>query len=171
MHSMANNKNNAVSTIRRLEGRKRLMALANESPAWTTGSRELDRLRAYLLDWAACQKEITAPQKSSTVSCLAAYMKSDGRTASALLGDSNTWAMQIIDSSITDLLKLPRGVEMHASIRVRYLNEGLTKEAGMRVRVFRSNRIQHLTLVEADRLADEAEKALIPMTKARFLPL
>jgi hypothetical protein len=157
--------------MRRVEGRKRLMALASAAPAWTTGDRELDRLRAYLLEWAQHQTTITAARRERNESCLASFMKADSPTASALLGGSDAWAMQVIDASITDLIELEHGVEMHAALRVRYLNEGLTKEVGMRVRVFRSNRLQHLSLEEADAFADKAEIALKSIVKKRFLPL
>ena len=147
------------------------MALAEATPAWTTGNPQLDRLRAYLIEWAACQKPISTARREHHESCLAQYMKSDSPTASSLLGGSDAWAMGIIDLAVTDLLKLPKGVEMHACLKVRYLNEGVSKAAGMHVRVFRSNRVQHLSLMEADALADEAEMALIPMLCKRNLPL
>lgn len=163
--------NKAATTLRRLKGRERLTALANAPSAWETGNRELDRLRAYLIEWASRQVEITAARKETSESCLTQFMKSDSPTITELFSHSDDWAMGVIDAAIADLLKLKDGLEMHASLRVRYLNEGLTKEAGMRVRVFRSNRLQHLTLAEADALADRAESALVQSVKQKGLPL
>ena len=164
-------KKNTVTTMRRLEGRNRLLALARDARESVTENPELERLKVYLLDWAVRQVPLTAARKDFSESCLAQYMKSDSPELSELLGASDAWAMEVIDASVSDLLTLPRGVEMHAALRARYLNEGFSKATGMNIRVFRSGRLQYLTALEADVLADAAEIALIPITKKRRLPL
>jgi hypothetical protein len=79
--------------------------------------------------------------------------------------------MAVIDASIDDLTALPDGMTMRAALRVRYLNEGIAPTGELRIRVFRSGRLQGMSLEEADRLADAAENCLIPITKRRGLPL
>ena len=49
--------------------------------------------------------------------------------------------------------------------------EGVSREAGFAVRVFRMKKLEHLSLLEVDALADRAELALIPALKRRGLPL
>ena len=168
---MAEQKNKVATTMRRLEGRERLLALARAARESKSENPELERLKAYLLEWATRQVPLGAARKDRSESCLADFMKTDSPELSELLGSSDNWAMEVIDASVSDLLSLPRGVEMHASLRARYLNEGFSKAAGMSIRVFRSGRLQHLSAIEADVLADDAEIALIPIVKKRRLPL
>lgn len=164
-----NNKNVALATLGRLRGRERLMELARKAGP-TRDNTELERLKIYLLDWALCQRTLDSAREQQD-SALEKYMKSDSPTIADLIGGSDLWAVGIIESAMTDLVAMPRGSEMHSALRVRYLNEGISKQAGMAVRVFRHGRLQNVSLMEADRLADEGELALIPLVKKRALPL
>ena len=155
---------------RRLEGRNRLMGLAAENVPVSEAERELQRLRAYLLEWSHNQSR-TAQIGRIVGSPLAEYMKTATREAVDWLGASDGWAMAIIDSSIDDLVAEPDGMLMRGALRARYLNEGISAVAGVRVRVFRSGRLQHMSLIEADALADRAELAMLPTVKRKGLPL
>ena len=157
--------------FRRLQGRERLLSLAAAARQSTVDNPELERLKVYLLDWAMSHRAIDSGRVERGGSNLAQYMKSESQTSSELLGGSNAWALGVITSSVDDLLKLPRGSEMRSALCVRYLNEGISKDAGFKVSVLRSGRLQHISLMEADQLADAAELALIPLVKGRNLPL
>lgn len=151
-------------------GRERLRALAQACGVIEPQDRELDRLRGYLLDWARSQRSYSAQPKGPEGSFLADYVKSGRPSVNESLSITG-WAMQILDASIDDLLALPNGQSMRAALRVRYLNEGIAPTGELRIRVFRSGRLQGMSLEEADRLGDCAEIALIPITKRRGLPL
>ena len=168
---MLKNKNVALATLSRVKGRERLMELARAAQPTAPENRELERLQSYLLEWSQHQLEISAPRKDKSESTLAQYMKSDSPTISSLFEGSNLWAMEVLDASMDDLLELARGSDMRSALRVKYLNEGISKEVGRPVRVFRHGRLQEISLVEIDALADEGEKALIPIVKRRNLPL
>lgn len=155
---------------RKLQTRERLQGLL--AAARPSGENpELERLKVYLLDWAMSHRAIHGSRVEHGSSTLAQYMKSESPTSSELLGGSNAWALGVISSSVDDLLKLPRGSEMRSALHTRYLNEGISKDAGMQVRVLRSGRLQHISMMEADQLADAAEMALIPLVKGRNLIL
>ncbi|OGT57543.1 MAG: hypothetical protein A3E01_08375 [Gammaproteobacteria bacterium RIFCSPHIGHO2_12_FULL_63_22] len=154
----------------RVRGRARLESLAAESTMKTREQLELERLKAYLLSWATRQAD-HGPKLGMTRSSLSDYMKTASPEASELLAQSDGWAMAVVDASIDDLIDKLDGAMMRAALRVRYLNEGLMPGAGIKIRVFRSGRLQDLSLMEADNLADRAEIALIPIVKRRGLPL
>lgn len=156
--------------IGKLEIRQRYDRLMAVADAARPKNPELERLRCYLLDWARAQRDYkTGPKSAGSV--LGSLIKSPNIFASDLLGESDGWAMSVIDAAVSDLVTLPEGLQMQAALRARYLNEVLSDEAGMRVRVFRSGRLEHLSLMEADALADRAELAMIPMVKRKDLPL
>ena len=157
--------------FRRLQGRERLLSLAKAAQETVIETPGLERLKVYLLDWALCQRRLDTARVARGPSALAQYMKSDSPTVAEAFGGSDSWAMGVIGASIDDLLKLPRGTEMRSALCVRYLNEGISKEVGRPIRVLRSGRLQNVSMEEADRLADAAELALIPLVKGRNLPL
>lgn len=155
--------------LMRLRGAERLKQLAAES-APSTENPELARLKGYLVRWAHHQHAYRAGPERVGNSWLADYCKSRGQTASELM-DSDGWAMSIIDAAIIDLSVQPDGVLMRAALRVRYLNEGITPQGELRIRVFRHGRLEGMSVEEADRLADAGELALIPLVKRKGLPL
>lgn len=155
----------------RLQARERLKALADNPDPKTREEVEVDRLRAYLRMWATGQSAAYGTRETAD-SSLSHYMKPSSPEAAELLEQSDGWAMAVVDASIDDLVAIPpEGALMRAALRVRWLNEGLSPEGTIQIRVFRSGRLQPLTVSEADRLADQAEKALIPIAKRRGLPL
>lgn len=157
--------------FRRLRGRERLMRLAAESVPKTREELELERLKSYLLEWADRQKHAYGTRGSAD-SCLSEYTKSGSPSASELFEQSTGWAMAILDASMDDLIAIkPDGALMRPALRVRYLSEGIAPGGELKIRVFRSGRLEGLSAVAADVLADRAEKALIPITKRRGLPL
>jgi len=151
-------------------GRERLRAMAEACGVLEPENRELDRLREYLREWSRSERSYGTKSQGLNESFLADYVKSGYRSvATHLVADG--WAMAILDSSIDDLGSLHDGWAMRAALRVRYLNEGIAPTGELRIRVFRSGRLQGMSMEEADRLADMAEIALIPITKRRGLPL
>lgn len=172
MLAMAKEKEKRIAgSLRKAAGRARLMALASEGVELSQQQREIERLRAYLLDWSWRQKEY-GPRLGIAGSCLEEYMKSASPTAIELFSKSDGWAASVIEASIDDLIGVPQGTLMRAALRVRYLNEGLSREPGeMKIRVFRAGRLTGLSLEETDALADRAETLLIPIVKRRGLPL
>lgn len=168
---MVENNKKVATTMRRLEGRERLLRLAREARESKVENPELERLKVYLLDWAMSQRRLDCARVEQNGSTLGQYMKTDSPTMSELLTGSDAWALGIINSAIDDLLLLPRGSEMRSALFVRYLNEGISRDAGFQVRVLRSGRLQNISLIEADALADAAELALIPIVKRHHLPL
>jgi len=151
-------------------GRERLRAMAEACGIIEPQNRAHDRLRDYLLEWSQHQHSYGTKPKNANASTLADFVKSGYRGVEEHL-ETNGWAMSIIDTSIDDLISLPNGGSMRAALRVRYLNEGIAPTGELRIRVFRSGRLQGMSLEEADRLADAAELALIPMVIRRGLPL
>lgn len=168
---MAEQKNKVAATMRSLQTRAYFQRLVREFREASREATELERLQEYLIEWAAHQRPIDQARRAQTGSVLAAYMKSDSPTASELLGASDAWALEVISASIDDLLKLPRGSEMRAALHVKYLNMGISREAGRPISVLRHGRLQRISLEEVGRLSDAAEIALIPIVKARRLPL
>ena len=157
--------------FRKLEGRARLQALAAAAQP-SALNPELQRLQAYLLDWALHQAEIGHGARRGPSGCtLAQFMKSDGESASKHLDSSYAWAFSVLDAAMDDLLEQSNGALKRAALRVRYLNEGILPGDKIKIRVFRHNRLSNISLEEVDALADEAENALIPMVKRRGLPL
>jgi hypothetical protein len=160
--------------LRLSKGRENLMRLAKEGVQERTPEQaELERLREYLLMWAHSEKSETevlttkgVPYLDSVRGVIDSYIESadyDRRL--------DKWARAILDASIDDLLDLPDGWMMRGALRVKYLHEGMSRKAGVPIRVFRHRKLQHLSLTEVDALADLAELALIPMVKRRGIPL
>lgn len=157
--------------FRKLQGRERLQGLAAAAQP-SKENPELERLKAYLLDWSLHQAEVWRKTNGShSQSTLAQFMKSDGQSAIKHLDSSYAWAFSLIDAALDDLLALKEGVLMRAAIRVRYLNEGIDPGGERKIRVFRSNRLQLISIEEVDRLADDGENSLISIVKRRGLPL
>lgn len=155
--------------LRLRRGAERLKRLLAEAMPSANANPELERLKVYLVQWATHQHNYRDGPKDAKGSVLADFYKSRGQTASEVL-DAEGWAMSIMDSAMDDLLALPDGALMRATLRVRYLNEGIGG-GGMGIRVFRNGRLAHLSMEEADRLADSGEIALIPIVKRKGLPL
>lgn len=156
--------------LRRIRVRERLQQSARDSIPATQAERERARLRVYLGDWAASQGKVQQ-KLSAAGSSLSEYMKSSSPTMTELLGASNAWALGVVDVAIDELMELPQGSDMRAALRVRWLNEGVSKAAQAEIRVFRSGRLALMTLDQVDDLADQAERALIPICKRKGLPL
>jgi hypothetical protein len=156
--------------FRKLRGRARLEALAAEGVQKTQFERELEHLKSYLVEWSQRQKGAYAPESQAT-SSLSQYVKSASPSASELFEASDGWAMTVIDAAIDSLSALADGSLMRSALRVRYLNEGLMPGDDMKIQVFRSGRLQEMSLMECDELADKAEISLVPMVKQRGLPL
>lgn len=169
---IAMKKNNLPGeSIRRAEGRVRLQRLAEEGlKQRTPQDAALDRLRQYLLMWANRQK-FHGQQQGYPGSSPFAPELSNATTASEYFDRADNWAMVVMDTSMDDLVKRTDGWLMRAALRVRYLSEGISKEAGTSVRVLRHGRLAHLSLIEADALADRGELELIPIARGRGLPL
>lgn len=159
-----------AGTLRRAAGRARLMALAAQTKEVSQEQREIDRLRAYLLDWSWRQKEY-GPKLGVAGSCLEQYAKSSSPSALELFAKSDGWAASVVEAAIDDLIDEKDGVLMRGALRVRYLNEGLSPGEGFKIRVFRHGRLLGLSLEECDALADRAELLLVPICKRRGLPL
>lgn len=159
-----------AGTIRRAAGRARLMSLAAQSVEMPQEQREIERLRAYLLDWSWRQKEY-GPSLGIAGSCLEQYMKSASPSAMELFAQSDGWAALVVETAMDDLIEESNGVLLRAALRVRYLNEGIAPGEGFKIRVFRHGRLLGLSLVECDELADRAEKTLIPIVKRKGLPI
>lgn len=161
----------AAKLFSKLQARERLKHLADNPEPKTREESELERLRAYLRMWSERQRDAYKAAGGAD-SCLAYYMKSQSPEASELLEQSDGWAMTVIDASVDDLTGVGAdGGMMRAALRVRWLNEGLAPGSEIKIRVFRSGRLQALSLIEADALADRAEVALVPIVKRRGLPL
>jgi hypothetical protein len=162
-------------TQRRAEGRDRLRRLAEEGmPERTKEQAELERLREYLVMWArnemSTRLHLGAPEGVPYLDSIRGTI--DGYATGQDYDERlDRWARDIIDTSIDDLMELPDGELMRAALRARYLNEGVSRDAGFAVRVFRMKKLEHLSLVQADILADRAEQALIPVLKRRGIPL
>lgn len=168
---MSENESSPRGVLRRARGRARLEALASASVEKTREQCELERLKTYLLEWSQRQKSGYSVGGGASTA-LAQYQKSGSPEATELLKESDGWAMSIIDAAIDSLSTLEDGLMMRAALRVRYLNEGLVPGAGeLKIRVFRSGRLQDMSLMECDELADRAEISLIPIAKRRGLPL
>jgi hypothetical protein len=161
--------------VDRAEGRERLMRLAEEGDGQRTREQaELERLREYLRMWARAERsETELLQAPSAVPYLDSIRGTiDGYATSQDYDERlDRWAREILETAIDNLMELPDGADMRAALRVRYLNEGLSREAGFRIRVFRHRKLESLTLIAVDVLADMAEQALIPMLKRSGLPL
>lgn len=160
---------------RRAEGRERLRRLAEEgTPERTREQAALERLREYLVMWA--RNELSTRENHGAPESVPYLDRIKGTIDSYTTGQDyderiDRWARETIETAIDNLLELPDGGLMRAALRARYLNEGVSRDAGFSVRVFRHKRIEHLSMLEADALADRAELALIPMLKRRGMSL
>lgn len=156
--------------FRRLQARERLHQLADNPDPKTPEDIALERLRAYLRDWRGSQPAGFGPGGESG-STLGDLVKGSPE-AMEMLAESDGWAMAVIDASVDDLTGVPEvGALMRAALRVRWLNEGVSKTGEIKIRVFRSGRLQALSLIECDELADRAERALLPIVRRRGLPV
>lgn len=131
-----------------------------------SGEEGLDRLRAYLSDWADWTRKYRVqtglPNSVPYLDSMrASYSDSFGQP----LDDYqtvNTVAMRIIDAAMTDLSQaMSHGP---AALNWRYLNANGPA-------VYRSGRLPGLSMMELDALADAAELALLPIVKRKGLLL
>ena len=155
----------ARQTIRRLEGAGRLRALAAAAPPVPAGQGEIQRLKAYLIDWVKWQQEYRPHLGMPGSSSFAPDMTA-AQTATEYAERSDRWAMEVIQQAVEeDLLERLEGSAMRAALRVRLLNEAVG------ARVFRHGRLAPLYPHEVDALADRAERELVVIVKRRGLPL
>ena len=161
----------ALRQMRKIQEKERLRNLLLVARCGSVIDAEILRLHEYLYEWAHHQADYRLTNGARGESCLAKYMKSSSPTMSELLDKSNGWAMSVVDSSIDDLVELQDGMLMRSALRVRWLNEGVSRDAGVRVRAFRSGRMQSMSMMQVDALADRAELALVPIVKRKGLPL
>lgn len=127
---------------------------------------ELQRLRAYLLEWKAYQEAYRPRQDAPDTASFLVGADCGVSTASEWLERSDEWAMEVIEKAIhEDLLKHPDGEAMRASLLTRLLNVSLP------ARVFRHGRLLHLPPAEVDAMADRAEATLVSIVKVYGLPL
>lgn len=153
---------------RRLQTVNRLMQLLHDAVCGETREeRELRRLKEYLLDWKRWTENWrpklgmprAVPYLDRMRPSIALDLPRDEKDR------PDPWAMGLIDTSIEDLAALPDGAAMRAALRVRMLNEAVN------ARVFRHGVLRALTSEAVDELADQAEAALVPIVKAKGLPL
>lgn len=156
--------------FRKLEVRERFreMMQAIVGATLSREDRELQRLQEYLLDWSRHQKHKGLGLGLARMDVLQSPQSKD---AGDLLASSDGWAMSVVDACVDDLCRLPGGMDLRSALRVKYLNEGVSREAGRQIRVFRSGRLASMSMIEVDELAGKAEKSLIPMVKRKGLPL
>ena len=130
------------------------------------GEDGLNRLRAYLSDWADWTRkyrvQIGLPNSVPYLTSMrASYPDSFGQP----LDDYqtiNTVAMRIIDVSMTDLSQaMPQG---QAALNWRYLNANGPA-------VYRIGRLPGLSMIELDTIADDAELVLLPIVRRKGLLL
>ena len=166
-------KNEKEGTVRqlyrRLVGRERMTALLDTAQPMAERA-ELARLRDYLRQWAAYERGYAENLGIGSAEPLARQPTSAG-CATDYLERADRWAMQVIEAAMDDLSVLPNGLKMRAALRLRYLCEGLERAAGVPLRVYRMHRLAGLSIEQVDRLADQAEEAMIPGVRRRGLPL
>jgi len=159
---------NQHRTARRLKAVARLQALlAHAVGMETTEERELRRLHEYLLMWKRWtenwEPRLGFPKTVPYVDLMRPSISMDLPREGEEKPDP--WAMNIMDTSIDELGKLEDGMAMRAALRVRMLNEAYG------IHVFRHGRLQKLKPEDVDELADRAEAALVPIIKAKGIPL
>lgn len=145
--------------------------------ALTRAEIELERLKLYLIDWAEYE-EIYRPALGTggMVSWAKGYI-SEGYEGGYLVDQGAperkiTWACGVIDACAEDIRRMPDdGPALYCALRMRYMNEGVSRRAGMDVTVIRSGRLSAISFMEASALADRAEQLLIPLVKRKGLPL
>jgi hypothetical protein len=170
MLAAMNKQTKTAGTIRRAAGRARLMSLSSESVEMPQEQREIERLRAYLLDWSWRQKEY-GPSLGIAGSCLEQYMKSSSPTALELFSKSDGWAALVVETAMDDLIEEANGVLMRAALRVRYLNEGIAPGEGFKIRVFRHGRLLGLSLMECDDARRPCREDVDSNSEKKGLPL
>lgn len=142
-----------------------LLAERARAIALPVGDRELQRLRAYLLEWkeylAAYRPRLGAPGTAGYL----VGSDSSVSTASEWLERSDRWAMDLIERAIEDLRKRFEGEAMRAALLVRLLDLAIP------AKVFRHGRLGGMTALEVDTYADRAELELIRIVKVLGLPL
>ena len=119
---------------RLIEGRARLAKLAEEGMHTRTREQaELERLQEYLRMWAHAERS-----EREQLQCPHAvpYINEARPTIDSYSEDRDyhwrldRWARPILDACIDNLVELPDGWMMRAGLRVKYLNEGMSRKAG-----------------------------------------
>lgn len=150
-----------VRMMRRLQGRERLMALAEEPSS--EGDPELARLKSYLAGWAVASEPRTLTRGVPGEVPYSDYMRPglgwDIREEDDRLDASIRRAIDEAVSELSSAMPLCRSCLM-----VRYMN--LRGPA-----VYRNNRLHQLSREEIEDLADAAERALVPIVKRRGVAL
>ena len=155
--------------LRRLETRERFRQMLAEAKP-STERQDIARLKDYLTQWAAYERGYRESLGVDSAEPLA-HQPTSASAAGEYLERSDRMAMQTIETCVADLITLPEGSKMIAAVRLRYLHEGIEKDAGRPVRVFRNHRLAGLTSEQVEALADRAEEAMVPWAKRRGLPL
>lgn len=131
----------------------------------STGA-ELDRLRAYLSDWADWTRRYKVqtglPSSVPYVDLMKASFSSGFGTPLEDYQTINTVAMRIIDASMSDLDAVVKNGR--AALNWRYLN-------ARGPAVYRSGRLPGLSMMELDAMADASELGLLPIVKRKGLLL
>lgn len=152
----------------KLESRERMQNLLRAAQPMRERP-ELARLRDYLFQWASYERGYQEKLHIGSSSPFA-NQPTAVREAGEYLERSDRMAMNVIDAAVLGLVLLPDGWFMHAAVRARYLGEGISKNSGLAIRVYRGGAFREISFVEADMFADRAEEALIPMVR-KHLPL
>lgn len=163
----ATKKTNERRLFRKLEGRARLMGMADEARRQQLDpkERELQSLRAYLADWRYWQEGYRPKLGAPSMCSWAGKQTPEVHSATEYLERSDKWAMEVIERSVEDLRKRTDGEALRAALRVRLLNESIPAA------VFRHGRLAGIAPAEVEALADRAEWALVKIVKAYGLPL
>ena len=146
-----------IRTWRKLAARERLRELADAPPA--ESDPELATLKCYLADWALLSEPVTLVRGAPGEVPYSDYMRA---TASWDLPGQDARLdasiRQAIDQAVYELT--PRIPLCRAALMVRYMNRRGPA-------VYRSGWLQYLTRDEIEDLADESERALVPIVKRR----
>lgn len=153
---------------RKLESRERLRNLLRDAQPMRERP-ELARLRDYLSQWASYERGYQEKLHIHSSSPFA-NQPTAVREAGEYLERSDRMAMNVIETAVLGLVLLADGWFMHAAIRARYLEEGVSKTPGEGIRVYRAGKFRSLTSEEGEMFADRGEEALIPMVR-KHLPL
>ena len=129
--------------------------------------RELARLkRDYLPQWGAQRKSDRVGRGAPSDVPYKDYMKPhfSGSMVDPEDERPDPWVCRLIDAGIDELCGQRGMWHARAALAVRYISAGLPS-------VFRHGRLQAMGPDEAEELADEAERRLVPIVKRRGLPL
>lgn len=151
----------ATKLLRKLTSRERLRVLA-DAPS-TERDPELAALKVYLAGWAALSEPAALGHGVPGQVPYADYMRP---TASWDLEDKDTKLDASIRRAIDEgVLELTARIPLcRPVLMVRYMN--IRGPA-----VYRSGRTYHLTRDEIEDIADQAERALVPVVKRRGVVL